>query len=45
MLRDHKMLMEYMKYFPYPTIRDAQKEAIDFALNALITNDKTVCYH
>ena len=34
------MLVEYMKYFPYPSIRDAQKEAIEHALDALITNDK-----
>ena len=30
----------YQKYFPYPTIRDQQKESIEFALDSFINQNK-----
>lgn len=32
--------MNYSKIFPYPEIRDQQKEAIDFSIDSLLTQDK-----
>ena len=32
--------MDISKHFPYPEIRDQQQEAIDFALKALLDDDK-----
>ena len=34
------MIMDYSNLFPYPEIRDQQQEAIDFSIDALLTQDK-----
>jgi ATP-dependent DNA helicase DinG len=34
---------EYNSFFPYPSIRDQQKVAIEFAIDSFLNNDKRFC--
>jgi len=36
-------MLDYEKYFPFEKIRDHQKQAIEFALNEFLKNDRRFC--